>query len=149
MSTTTNLTVLMHRISRYLTDDGIATMRDIHDAVPGRQQYLRLALADLVEQGYVAATDGPHGVRYYGARLPYPPPFEYPCPICGVTIGHADVHLQWHADHREIDSFETCPLDDSALLPIQEESGEWFATFECGHRVRYTPERGPSILGGI
>jgi hypothetical protein len=59
-------TALMARVSRVLAESGVPmTSNQVVSAVSGKADYVRKALAALVDEGYATATDGPRGSRLH------------------------------------------------------------------------------------
>lgn len=64
-------THLMERISRHVEANDLCPFRDIKDAIPGKDKYLRDALRILTAEGFITVVDGPrraklhHSVAFY------------------------------------------------------------------------------------
>lgn len=68
-------THLMEKVSRFLeAGPGPWSKQAIEDAVEGKAEYLRAALAVLVEEGYVSRETGPRGALLHTSARPYREP---------------------------------------------------------------------------
>lgn len=65
-------TTLMHKVSEALGKAARPlSTRDILDRVPGKQAYVRQAIATLVDEGHIAVEDGPRGAHMHTLTRPY------------------------------------------------------------------------------
>ena len=65
-------TGLMEKVSRYLASAATSqSQRAIERGVPGRAEYVRLAITRLIEEGYIAADDGPGGRIQHRSLQPF------------------------------------------------------------------------------
>jgi hypothetical protein len=64
-------TGLMEKVSRFLEVNADVSKSAIEDGVPGKRDYVRLALDVLVNEGYVTRTQGPHSALIHTSLKSY------------------------------------------------------------------------------
>lgn len=63
---------LMARVSEVLQRSGPLPLRGIQDRVTGKAEYIRKAVAALVDEGYVKIAKGAHNANLHESVRPYP-----------------------------------------------------------------------------
>jgi hypothetical protein len=72
-------TALMEKVSRYLAESPEPiSRREIERQVPGRAEFVRLAITRLVDEGYVTTTPGPRGSLLHRSVRPFDQDAEDP-----------------------------------------------------------------------